>query len=280
MLKKALVSGLVLALMAAVLYASRLVKPQPGGRAEAPSGPVEAPRGPVGIIGRGLAPQAEPPSRETLAAEREKRLADLREYAGKGMFPHNHGHEGKRTPYFMDRHGRLCAVGYLIAKSLAGAAWDYDRFMGEFNIARTHSDVGIVYDDGPRPPKPAPIKDLLGFFNQVATANNHIRIADVNGGPILDWILRSGLTQEEAALIQPGYSYLACDACLPGSEQRAVTFGRPTEESGHIEAQDRERIREHLARVERKLREDTPASLALAHRRALGGELMLQRPAH
>lgn len=283
MVKNVLLAGLALSLMAVVLYASRQVTPQPGGRVGEPSAPVNVPvSAPVGVLEAEVSTPAEPPSIETLADERRNRLADLREYAAKGVFPHNHGHEGKREPYFLDRHGRLCAVGYLIAKSQAGAAWDYDRFMGEFNVARTYSGVGMEMDmdDGKKRATPASLKSLLEFFNGIATANNHIRVAEVTGGPILAWILRSGLTQEEAALIQPSYSYLACDACLPGSEKQEVGFGQPTEESLRIESQDRDRIREHLARVESKLREDSAFSLALAYRRAGSGQLTLERPIH
>jgi hypothetical protein len=39
----------------------------------------------------------------------------------------------------------------------------------------------------------------------VAETNNYVYITDVRDGPVRDWILRSGLTQEEAALIQPAY---------------------------------------------------------------------------
>lgn len=37
---------------------------------------------------------------------------------------------------------------------------------------------------------------------RVADQNNFIRLADVSQGPLMDWILTSGLTQEELVLIQ------------------------------------------------------------------------------
>jgi hypothetical protein len=40
------------------------------------------------------------------------------------------------------------------------------------------------------------------LVDQVATDNNFIRLADVKQGPLLDWILTSGLTQEEIVAIQ------------------------------------------------------------------------------
>jgi hypothetical protein len=39
----------------------------------------------------------------------------------------------------------------------------------------------------------------------IVQANNFVYVTDVHDGPLVDWILTSGLTQEEAALIQPGY---------------------------------------------------------------------------
>jgi hypothetical protein len=39
----------------------------------------------------------------------------------------------------------------------------------------------------------------------IQRANNFVYVTDVRNGPLIDWVLVSGLTQEEAALIQPGY---------------------------------------------------------------------------
>ena len=41
----------------------------------------------------------------------------LREYRERGRFPRNHDFPDRRMPYFVDRHGTLCAVAYLIARS-------------------------------------------------------------------------------------------------------------------------------------------------------------------
>ena len=203
-----------------------------------------------------------------LAQAREQRLADLHQYAEQGVFPHNHGNPGQRIPYFMDRHGRLCAVGFLIAKSMAGAEWDYPRFMSQKNVARRNENMGGMSFRGEaefiqkREWADRRFMMLFGFFNGIAKANNNVRIKDVHGGPVLDWILRSGLMQEEAALIQPGYSYLTCDVCRPGTEEPAVSFaGGQTMESKHVEEQDRVRIRAHLLRVEKILRRNNTASL-------------------
>lgn len=45
-------------------------------------------------------------------------LKNLREYYQAGIFPHNDGHPNSRRPTFISIDGHICAVGYLIEKSL------------------------------------------------------------------------------------------------------------------------------------------------------------------
>ena len=78
----------------------------------------------------------------------------------------------------------------------------------------------------------------------IARTNNFVRIEEVTSGPLIDWILLSGLTREEAALIQPGYSW----ASLEGG-------ARETELS---------RLESHFIQVEALLVRTTEDSLALA----------------
>lgn len=50
--------------------------------------------------------------------ERRARVIELlREYRRAGAFPHNHDFPGERMPYFVDRHGTLCAMAYVIAQT-------------------------------------------------------------------------------------------------------------------------------------------------------------------
>ena len=59
----------------------------------------------------------------------------------------------------------------------------------------THCAVGhLMHSDG----KDAEVA-------QIVSANNLVRILSVQGGGLVRWIRTSGLTQEEAAMIQPGY---------------------------------------------------------------------------
>lgn len=49
--------------------------------------------------------------------ERARHVEALRSYAEAGVFPHNHDVPGERVPYFVDEHGTLCAMAFLIARS-------------------------------------------------------------------------------------------------------------------------------------------------------------------
>lgn len=44
------------------------------------------------------------------------------------------------------------------------------------------------------------------LVSTVAATDNAVRIEDVTDGPILDWLAENGITQAEAARIQPGYT--------------------------------------------------------------------------
>ena len=48
--------------------------------------------------------------------ERQQHIQHLREYRENGIFPRNHTHP-ERIPCFIDRDGRVCAVGHLLMTS-------------------------------------------------------------------------------------------------------------------------------------------------------------------
>lgn len=80
----------------------------------------------------------------------------------------------------------------------------------------------------------------------ISAANNQVRVMDVSEGPLVEWVIGSGLLKEEAARIQPGYDFM-----------------RPTPEPD-MNMVDRRRIREHLGVVLAELRRDTETNLAIA----------------
>ena len=51
-------------------------------------------------------------------------------------------------------------------------------------------------------------RDLV---TRVARDNNFVYINDIKEGPVIDWIKQSGLTQAEAAQIQPSYDHMYTD---------------------------------------------------------------------
>ena len=84
------------------------------------------------------------------------------------------------------------------------------------------------------------------LMKAVAAADNHVYIEKIMDGPALDWILRSGLTQDECAMIQPSYSW----------QHRCPPLLRP------VVPQDR--LVAHFIRVEERLLEESSASLDAA----------------
>lgn len=71
-----------------------------------------------------------------LQARRAHLLDLLRDYRVTGIFPRNHDHPDSRVPCFIDRDGRICAVGYLIERTAGrqvaeriNAKHKYDRLL-------------------------------------------------------------------------------------------------------------------------------------------------------
>jgi hypothetical protein len=58
----------------------------------------------------------------TQRAQRTRVLDLLRDYWMAGIFPRNYDHKGERRPCFIDRDGRICAVGYLVEQTAGRAA--------------------------------------------------------------------------------------------------------------------------------------------------------------
>lgn len=70
-------------------------------------------------------------------ASRRQALDNLHDYWTAGIFPRNYDHAGQRRPCFIDRDGRICAVGYLIEQTAGrevaeqiNSTHQYDRILG------------------------------------------------------------------------------------------------------------------------------------------------------
>ncbi len=90
---------------------------------------------------------------------------------------------------------------------------------------------------------------------------NDLAIADVSDGPMMDWVLGSGLTQEELARIQ-----LPAPVMMPQVKPRVnpVAKVEAPKPAGMTEAQMIATVRAHVAEVERELRANESASLDAA----------------
>ena len=79
----------------------------------------------------------------------------LHQYRNNGIFPKNYKYEGRR-PCFIDEHGNICAVGYLIEKTAGRAVaekinaehqYDYLMDMNEPVIAEWASAYGLTLEE-------------------------------------------------------------------------------------------------------------------------------------
>jgi MORN repeat variant len=106
-----------------------------------------------------------PATRPELASRRAELLGYLGDYIAAGITPKN-TYVPWRSPVFIDASGNICAVGYLIERSVGRALPE--------RIAREHR---------------------LAFLEDIAAAMPDVRA----------WVDASGFTLDELASIQPGY---------------------------------------------------------------------------
>jgi hypothetical protein len=98
------------------------------------------------------------------------------------------------------------------------------------------------------------------LVNKTVRENNELAIADVHQGPMLQWILTSGLTQEELVRIQAPAPRVMRPQVRPPPALVAQQDARPA----LSEIQLRVALRRHVAAVEAKLRADSATSLEVA----------------
>ena len=106
-----------------------------------------------------------PPTSPVLAGRRAELLGYLDDYIAAGITPRN-TYVPWRSPVFIDADGRICAVGYLIERSVGRAVPEA--------IAAAHR---------------------LDYLEDIATAMPEVA----------SWVASSGFTLDELASIQPGY---------------------------------------------------------------------------
>lgn len=99
-----------------------------------------------------------------------------------------------------------------------------------------------------------------GLVDTVAAESRFVKLHEIQIGPVVDWILTSGLTKEECELIQPSYPWKTDPPPDKEPDMRALERLAGDPESVTF-------IRHHLLATARKLRKDTPLSLQLALQR-------------
>ena len=128
---------------------------------------------------------------------------------------------------------------------------------GEFPTDAARMPLAVFRDDHGRR---CPMSELIfasghaALVDRVVRENNQLRLADVDEGPVLEWILGSGLTQEETIAIQ-GLMEIT----------PAVT---PEPDTARRQAAARVEIQRRIAERERQLQAGTEASLVVAASRA------------
>lgn len=112
--------------------------------------------------------------------------------------------------------------------------------------------------------------NLDGHTNLIdltAKGDNFIVLADVTSGPLLDWILESGFTQEEIGMIQVPYM---------GEFQNGVPVRDDEPQLVDLRSAETDRVRAALLQVHSSISANTVASLDLAVQRATGGMAIAQ----
>lgn len=118
----------------------------------------------------------------------------------------------------------------------------------------------------------ATIIDASGMselVRKVAEQNNFIRLADVQQGPLMDWILTSGLTQAEIAAIQEPFEVVTPE---PMAEPPA-----PILVDAKLRAQEDARLRKRYKQVEAAIVKNAQRSLDQAVDRLMANPMLAQR---
>jgi hypothetical protein len=96
----------------------------------------------------------------------------------------------------------------------------------------------------------------IELVNQVAEQTNFIRLADVEQGPLMDWILTSGLTQDEIAAIQAPF--------VPVVDEPKLEPAQPLLVDAKLRKAEDARLRAIYAKVDRMIVKSQKKSLELA----------------
>lgn len=105
----------------------------------------------------------------------------------------------------------------------------------------------------------------IALTERVADQNNNIKLGEVTQGPLMDWILTSGLTQDEVALIQRPFN--------PVSSRTDPALVAQARIDAQKRAAETARLKKLYARIERQLARQQAKSLDAAT------DLLMKHPA-
>lgn len=97
---------------------------------------------------------------------------------------------------------------------------------------------------------------MTELVDKVAEQNNFIRLADVSQGPLMDWILTSGLTQEELVAIQKPF--------MPVTEKPEIAPAKPIAVDARMRAAETARLRAIYRTVEHDIVKNEKRDVELA----------------
>jgi hypothetical protein len=109
----------------------------------------------------------------------------------------------------------------------------------------------------------------IELTDRVAEQTNFIRLADVTSGPLMDWMLTSGLTQEELVAIQKPFMPVV-DKPVPAPVQTVTLDAK-------LRAAETTRLRKVYAQVERQLAKSEKQSLDTATDRLMKHPALIEK---
>ena len=121
-----------------------------------------------------------------------------------------------------DRREKLMSMRHLQLRRLAAYR---DRGLFPLNEGQSVQPVPIFVDEHDAACAVGQLMRWSGWDEDVSSishTNNFVYVPDVSRGPINEWILDSGLTIEEAALIQPAYDWMLYPPALPDDALRPL----------------------------------------------------------
>jgi hypothetical protein len=112
-----------------------------------------------------------------MRSKREAILDHLHAYWTAGIFPRNYDHQGSRKPCFIDRDGRICAVGYLVEQTAGREAAEAINQKHQYERLLAMNDSALdewIAGSGLSKTECAMIQPMYGWPTPTPPSANHI----------------------------------------------------------------------------------------------------------